>query len=131
MKFYAAGKWEDRWAVKKLQEALVKLGHTVTVDWTWHEKADEGYPVQYSIDDIKGVQLADAYVGLFVGQYRYKGALVEMGAALGLDKKVYLIGHAIDSCLFAKHPLVQQFETEDEFLSYVRQTKGGRNEHNL
>lgn len=120
MKIYAAGKWEDRGAVRKLQEALIKLGHTITVDWTWHEKADGGYPIQYSIDDIKGVQLADAFVGLFVGDYRYKGALVEMGAALGLGKKVYLIGHAIDSCLFSKHPLVQQFETELEFLNYIK-----------
>lgn len=121
MKFYVAGKWEDREAVKKLQEALIELGHTITVDWTWHEKADEGYPIQYSIDDIKGVQLADAYVGLFIEDYRYKGALVEMGAALGLHKRVYLIGHAIDTCLFAKHPLVQQFENEYEFLSFVKQ----------
>lgn len=121
MKFYVAGKWEDKEAVKKLQEALIKLGHKITVDWTWHEKADEGYPIQYSIDDIRGVQLADAYVGLFMGQYHYKGALVEMGAALGLGKRVYLIGHAIDSCLFAKHPLIQQFENENELLSYIKQ----------
>ncbi len=121
MKFYVAGKWEGRDAVKNLQEDLIELGHTITVDWTWHEKADEGYPIQYSIDDIKGVQLADAYVGFFIEDYLSKGALVEMGAALGLEKKVYLIGHAIDSCLFAKHILVQQFENEYEFLSYVGQ----------
>ena len=78
MKFYVAGKWEARDAVKNLQEDFVELGHTITVDWTWHEKADEGYPIQYSIDDIKGVQLADAYIGLFVEDYHYKGALVEM-----------------------------------------------------
>ena len=121
MNFYVAGKWEERCEIRELQDKLRELGHTITVDWTWHEKADEGYPIGYSIDDIKGVQLADAYVGRFVEDYYYKGALVELGAGLGLNKKVYLIGHAIDSCLFTKHPLVQQFENEDEFISYVRQ----------
>ena len=119
MRVYVAGKWEEREAVKKLQQALIKMGHTITVDWTGHEIDDEGYPLTYAQDDVRGVQEADAYVGRFLKENNYKGALVELGVALGLNKQVYIIGHAIDSCLFVHHFLVRIFDTEPEFLAYM------------
>lgn len=120
MRFYVAGKFEDRKAVKWLIDWLKEMGHEITVDWTSHEYEDEGYPVQYSQDDIRGVKECDAYVGIFNANYAYRGALVEMGAALALDKKVYIIGQAINTCMFVSHPLVQKIETELEFLSFVK-----------
>lgn len=121
-----AGKWEDREDVKKIQNYLRRRGHIITVDWTWHEKEDVGYPSQYAVEDIVGASACDAYVGLFEKDVAYKGALVEMGAALSSGKKVYIIGHAIDSCLFVGHPFVQVFDTQMEFLSYMDMQRGER-----
>ena len=117
--FYIAGKYEEREEVRRLQDALRKLGHMITIDWTWHKVEDPGYPSQYAIEDINGASWADAYVGRFITKHDYKGALVEMGAALAGRNKVFIIGHAIDSCLFVGHPLVKQFDDEDEFLEYI------------
>lgn len=123
MKLYIAGKFQERKQVRWLMDRLVELGHTITFDWTTaHYETKEETP-EDAVECVRGVINADAYVGVFIMDYTYKGALIEMGVALGLDKKVYIIGHAIDS-LFIKHPNVQQFDNELEFLSYVRQIKG-------
>jgi len=119
MKFYIGGKWEEREGVRKLQNELRRLGHIITIDWTWHEEDDPGFPSQYAIEDIVGVTSCDAYVGRFVSKVNYRGALVEMGAALAGGKRVFIIGHAIDSCLFANHPLVQRFDNEAVFLRFI------------
>jgi len=119
MRFYVAGKWEDRENVRVIQNALVEMGHEISCDWTWHEKEDPGYPHQYSIDDIQGVKDAHFYIGLFEGDFNYKGALVELGAALALEKPCYIIGRGIDGCMFVNHPLVIRCETISDFLSEI------------
>ncbi len=121
MKFYIAGKWQDRKNCRKLMRELQCLGHSITYDWTDDEENAEGYPVQNTINDTVGVQICDAYVGRFIEENHYRGALVELGIALGLTKKIYIIGHSEDDCIFTNHPSVQKFEDEGEFLSYVRQ----------
>jgi len=120
MKFYVAGKWEEREQVRQLQDELRRLGHTITVDWTWHEFEDGGYPVQYAQEDVFGAATCDAYVGRFVNPNSYKGALVEMGVALGLGKKVFVIGHAIDTCIFVSHPLVTRCSNTKKFFEELR-----------
>ncbi|KKN74989.1 hypothetical protein LCGC14_0384910 [marine sediment metagenome] len=121
MKFYVAGKWEDRKNCRKLMDKIQDLGHAISYDWTTGEETDEGYPIVNAINDTRGVQVSDVYVGRFIDKNNYKGALVELGIALGLNKRIFIIGHAIDSCIFCHHPSVRRFENESEFLSYVRQ----------
>ena len=120
MKFYCSGKWSERKEVRELQDKLIELGHTITVDWTPHKEEDEGYPSDYAEEDIIGVRECNIYVGLFVNRHNYKGALVEMGAALALNKIVVIIGHAIDSCLFKDYPYNIQVETVEGFINYIR-----------
>ncbi len=121
MKFYVAGKFQDRKNIRKLMDKIQDLGHAITYDWTIDEENAAGYPVLNTINDTRGVQICDAYVGRFIKKNRYRGALVELGIALGLGKRIYIIGHEADACIFTNHPSVQKFETELEFLSYVRQ----------
>ncbi len=121
MKFYVAGKFQDRKNVRKLMDKIEGLGHTITYDWTPDEVNAEGYPIMNTINDTRGVQLCDGYVGRFVEENHYRGALVELGIALGLGKRIYIIGHAEDNCIFINHPSIQKFETELECLSYIRQ----------
>jgi len=92
MKFYVAGKWQDRKNIRKLMDKIQNLGHAITYDWTIDEENAAGYPVLNTINDTRGVQICDAYVGRFVEENHYRGALVELGIAMGLSKKIYVIG---------------------------------------
>ena len=120
MKVFVSGKFEDGKNVRKLMDKIENLGHTITYDWTKDEENAEGYPIINTINDTRGVQICDTYVGRFIETNNYKGALVEFGIALGLEKRILIIGHAVDSCIFTNHPGVQKLETELEFLSYVK-----------
>ena len=115
-KVYIAAKFRDRMTARYLMAHLRGKGHTITVDWTTHEKSEEGYPVQFADDDLRGIDDCDMFIGVFVKPYRYKGALVELGAALALEKKVCVIGDAIESCIFYYHPDVTHFKDIKEFL---------------
>jgi len=119
MKIYVAGKWEDRRSVQDIQGALLLKGYEITKDWTIDDEGDAGYPVINVVEDIRGVAMADAYVGYFENEHNYRGTLIEFGAALALRKPCYIIGHAIDKCIFIKHPLVTQFDSVEEFLMIV------------
>lgn len=120
---YVAGRFEEKELVRQVQESLRKLNYIIQLDWTWHERSDHGFPSQYAIEDILGASTADIYVGIFLRSHSYKGALVEMGAALGNGKKVIIVGHAIDTCIFVGHPLAAQFETIDSMLDYMREIR--------
>lgn len=119
MKAYVAGKFEEKKEVRKIQNALRKLGYIITIDWTWHEVDDPGYPSQYAVEDIIGATSCDVFIGRFIAKHDYKGALVEMGAALAAGKAIIVIGNAIDTCLFIGHPLVTRFNSEAEFFEFI------------
>ncbi len=120
MKVFVSGKFEDREAIRRLQLVLQHFGYEIAEDWTHHEYSDKGYPVEYAQADIEGVKNCDVYVGRFVADYNYKGAFVEMGAAIALGKEVCIIGHAADSCIFIHHPCIKQFNNNSEFLSIIK-----------
>lgn len=104
MNIYVAGKWQDRKSCKDLMKWLESLGHKITLDWTDHKYEDEEYPKEYCKADVQGVIDADILIGLFERPYVYRGALVEMGIALGQGKPIHLIGTYQDDCIFANHP---------------------------
>ena len=121
MKFFVSGKFEDRGNIRRLMNALENLGHTITYDWTIDEETDEGYPIISAVNDARGVQVCDVLVCRFIEKNSYRGSLSELGMAIVLNKRIFIIGHAVDSCIFVNHPSAQRFESENEFLSYVRQ----------
>ena len=121
MRIYLSGKWEDRARCQFYMKLLRNAGHEITVDWTDHKYEDENYPKEYCSDDVKGVREAEAYIGVFIEkEYKYRGALVEFGIALGQGKKCYFIGHAQDSCIFRHHPLVQTFESISDIIKELQ-----------
>lgn len=119
MKFYVAGKFGERGAIRELMNKLEANGHTITKDWTVDEEDVAGFPIINVVEDIYGIRIADAYIGVFLNEHNYKGALVEMGVSLGLRKPTYIIGHATDACVFNSHPLVKQFDTIGDFLIWA------------
>jgi len=119
MKLYVAGKWEDRSRVAEIMRILEGMGNEITCDWTHHKYSDEAYPQQYCADDVKGVKDAELYIGIFVADYHYRGALVEMGIALGVGIPVWLFGNKQDDCIFSNHPSVRKFKDWGELVFAV------------
>ena len=122
MKFYVAGKWEDRILVRFWHRVLKGKGHEITCDWTDHEYPGEGQQhllAGYAMADIKGVRDCDVLIALFQEPRHYRGTLVEIGGALALGKPVWVLGPEERSCIFMEHPLVVTMANEVELLSKI------------
>lgn len=120
MKIYVAGKWKERKKVKDIMDMFESRGHIITCDWTKHiaperylvkdghgvfdkdykwenniDWAENGHKT-YAEEDLEGVRNCDVFVAYMPDEtICYKGAWIEMGIALGLNKKVILIGNKI------------------------------------
>ena len=118
MKIYVAGKWGERQICKQVMTAIERDGHEITCDWTNHDYPPSGTPEsekqallqKWASLDIQGVRDADALVFIAIIELNYRGAFVEMGAALGKGIPVFVIGHGIDTCVFIDHPLIRKVE---------------------
>ena len=97
-------------------DMLEARGHVITCDWTKHTlpesiELDRAYKEKsfvkdydwaqndhktYAQEDLKGVRNCEVLVAYMPDpDVCYKGAFIEMGIALGLDKKVIIIGKDI------------------------------------
>lgn len=119
MKFYVAGKWQERVLCGVVIDSIRALGHEVTVDWTCEREVLEERVV--ALRDMEGVAQADVVIAILERAFDYKGAWVEIGAALGQGKQVWVVGNEGDSCIFLHHPLVRRFLDIYGALKYLRQ----------
>ncbi len=89
MKFYVAGKFEDKERVRLAQRCIEAAGHEITHDWTMAEALGGRSEAR---DDMEGVKDADALLFVNVDpDLLYAGSLVEIGMAVAWDKPVYFI----------------------------------------
>lgn len=116
MKFYVAGRWEDRQEVQEIQRFLCGLDMELTLDWTQHE-----YPIgekdleKWAKDDLVAASQSSLLVAVMEQQHDYKGAWCEIGACLARGGIVNVIGHDCDSAIFLHHPRVVRFDTKQLF----------------
>lgn len=128
MKFYIAGKWQDRGNAKYVMQQIESMGHQVTCDWTHHD-FDKGGVVASTIklsniamEDFAGVNECEVYVAILVNPYEYKGLWVEMGLAMAWEKVIWTVGHYGDSCIFMNHPTIShKFDDIAELLNYIKE----------
>lgn len=128
MKLYVAGKWQDRPRIRRIQNALVRMGHEITVDWTQHDfgpDAPQSLLKGIAAEDAYGVAMADYVIAILIKPFNYKGLWCEVGMAIALGKKVLAVGSAGDSCIFVNHPLVTSFDSVAGCLKFIR-TEGSR-----
>lgn len=129
MKYYIATSLERVEAHTQVREALNKLGHEITYDWTIH-----GSVKSVSITRLKevahlefnGVKNADFVVVLLPGG---KGTHTELGASIGYNKPVFL--HASDAkflqlgedtCAFYHHSAVISMKCPiEDLVNYIDQ----------
>jgi nucleoside 2-deoxyribosyltransferase len=120
---YVAGKWTDKDTIKKYMLELESMGHTITHDWTTFEFETKNTKPQMAFADIEGVKKADMVVILMTDpEYAYRGSFTELGAALALNKKIYLVSDAENARanyktnVFFHHPLINHIESWSEFI---------------
>jgi hypothetical protein len=113
---YVGAKYCERAAAKRLMRALEAQGHRITVDWTQHTKVDKASLALYAKEDVRGVQRCNVAIFIMERRHKYKGCWVEIGVALGKGRKVIIIGHAGDSCVFVDHPNIRVISGMDNFL---------------
>lgn len=116
LKVYVGAKYCERATAKRLMKALEAQGHHITCDWTQHTKEDATSAKFYATEDVKGVKQCDVAIFIMERPHKYKGCWVEMGVALGNGRKVIIIGHAGDSCVFVDHPNVMVLESMETLL---------------
>lgn len=114
MKFYIATGLERADAHNLVRDYLVRLGHTITYDWTVHGSVQaEGIEriQQVALAEKQGVLDADVVVVLLPGG---RGTHTELGMALASGKPVFMHGQDSASflddngrtCAFYHDPLV-------------------------
>ena len=109
MRYYIATKLDNHEAHNKLRDALFTQGHILTYDWTLHGPVyPHGKRVVAAVieAELKGVADADVVIVLTPGG---RGTHIELGAALALGKKVYILTNeelGPGCCGFYWHPLV-------------------------
>ena len=77
MKVYVAAKCEDKANSALLMNQLREVGHTISYDWTQCSVCNE----EQARRDMEGVLDADVFVGIFVENLPYLGAVAEFGMA--------------------------------------------------
>ena len=130
MKIYVAGKFGDRKQIKGYMDELVKLGHTITHDWTSFESenADKNRMAQSAVKDIEAVRNCDVLV-LFLtdSKYAYRGSFTELGCGLGLNKQIIIVNpDELSYCttnIFYHDPSITHVKTWDEMLVQLDKLK--------
>lgn len=105
-RFYVASKFENRERVGEIIDYLQHLGHQVTYDWRYSKIRNE----EQAKLDRNGVLTADFVVGVFEDKAIYKGALCELGMAIALNKKIYILGEWLEDMIFLYLPNVQKIK---------------------
>ncbi|ARF11974.1 nucleoside 2-deoxyribosyltransferase [Klosneuvirus KNV1] len=123
MKLYIAGKFSEKEQIKKYMEEAIKLGHTITHDWTSFEnEGDDKERMKRSAEkDIIGVQNCDCVIAILTDpKYAYRGTWCEIGCSMGLGKKVIMVNpnkdaYCTTNC-FYHHPNIVHVDNWDDAL---------------
>lgn len=115
VKIYVAS--HCRWAALHVAEVLNRQGHSITSRWHYkafnptasHTEAERYEIAQEDYDDVASAD----YLVLIAGSERYPGGkFVETGIALGLGKKVIVIGRRENMLIWL--PKIVQVQTPEE-----------------
>ena len=105
MKFYVAGKFEDKSDVREVMDIIKKAGHFVTHDWTLREKEGADL-VKCAREDYNGIVNCQILVAVLLKENNYRGLWVEIGIALAMKKIIAVIGEGENDCIFLTLPEV-------------------------
>lgn len=127
MKIYVSGPVTDTDTVQRVQGAVVAACHELTLDWSTDVSFAEGYANQrersarMAQEELDGVLAADAVL-VVASEHDGRGRFVELGTALTRASRVelshvVLIGEIHHESVFYFRPLVQRFQTVEDWLA--------------
>lgn len=91
LKFYLAGKYDDRVKLNGYIQQLQLNGYEVTHNWTIVDPTLVNDETRSELD-IEGVTNADWVIFMMTDpEYVYRGTFTELGAALALKKKIIIV----------------------------------------
>ena len=117
MKIYLAGAWGTNEYMGKVRNSLRRIGHEVTSRWIDVQEVKPGSSgaPHAGITDIEDIERADALACFTVNPSTTGGFFHEFGYAMGLRKKLFVIGEPLN--IFMSHPRVMIFRNDTEFLT--------------
>lgn len=113
MKFYVAGKFEDKERVREMIAALRQLGWHCTFDWTYGPAVVSDRALRdIAIWETRAASECDVLV--LLSHPSGKGSYFEAGCAVASGKEVWMVpyeeGRRATALLY--HPLVRYFDTD-------------------
>lgn len=132
MKIYLAGMWCDRVNIRKIMAEIEEAhGHRITHYWPDMENGPNTpeFLGNCAKDDIIGVKNADVVIILMTDpKYPYRGTFTEIGAALALEKRIFIVGcpeesYAKTNCFFW-HPNIEYASTLQSVLQILNSRSG-------
>lgn len=125
MRIYLASRWSRRNELRTYAGALRSLGHQVTARWLYeHERTDDPKLLkEYALHDMADITHSDTFV-YFAPAGQHGGSRVELGFALALRKRVFLIGEPDGQ--FSYLDEVMSFADWNSFCDAIRRYKEGR-----
>ncbi len=85
-------------------DRLRAAGHEIAFDWTISTQ----FSTAQAHHDREGVMAADALVVIAELDYPFRGTYVELGMALARGIPIYLLGEAMNACIFVLLPEVHR-----------------------
>lgn len=128
MKFYIAA--QNQIMARAVANMLTENGHEVTARWlnkdfnrtTTYSQEDRR---QIAAEDFNDIANADALVLCSAPLRASGGKFVEAGIAMGLGKKIYVLGHRENMLLW--HPMCDRFNNIEDLIEYMTPSKRRRN----
>lgn len=131
MRFYLAARFSRAEELRSYAKELEELGHEVTSRWLYSHKKDEADGPYtdaerrvFATEDVADVILADTLVAFTedskANTFRAGrgGRHVELGIAIGLGKRVYVVGPRENVfCHLATIEVYQDFKTLKAYLA--------------
>jgi hypothetical protein len=126
MRIYLAGQFTRRSELVGYATQLQNKGYEVTSRWLFEDTSTpttvqlrdcaDDYKVRCAVRDIEDISMSDMLVFFSEEEMTPRGSRhVEFGYALGLGKKVVVVG--VKENIF--HELIEQFNTWKEFVESV------------
>jgi hypothetical protein len=132
MIIYLAGRYSRRDQLRNVADELRRLGHVINSRWLetdWVSRPNKSsaappeYREKYALIDMEDVRAANCVISFTEapGDGSRGGRHVEFGLAVGLEKRLIVVGHREN--LFHHLPGVEFFTTQEELLSHFRRAE--------
>lgn len=122
MKVYLAGRFHEKDFMRNAQEMLRAKGHEISWDWTKHKNI-RPYPEhleeaeEQASADIQGVKDCDIFI--LLSDEAGRGMYVELGVAVALQKKIFIVGEHNTNCLFYFLLFIIRKDTLEDVLKVI------------